>query len=280
MSAHPKFSLLRSMLGLGLALAGLVATVPERAAAAEKAPDSMHLRPQMVFLRVQVGPDGKIGSSNSLDPNTAPVLVQTAQQVLAKVNFAPATKDGRAVASETSLVMTLAFVPQNGGFGVTLKRAQNGPNALQVGAFQQPKVNRRENGGVITVSADLRADGTVDMETYKVDKAELRVPATFAQEQFEKAARFAMKGAKFQLDKVDGVEIPSRVTVPFTFNGGAMKPTRGERGDDEEQDEGKDKDGAKRPPRPLISATSLIEGVVLPKYDYTAPGPAAEPEKK
>jgi len=279
MSSHPKFSLLCSVLGFGLALAGLAclaATVPVRAAAAEKAPDSMHLRPQMVFLRVQVGPDGKILSSNSLDPNTAPVLVQTAQQVLAKVNFAPATKDGRTVASETSLVMTLAFIPQNGGFGVTLKRAQNGPNALQVGAFQQPKVNRRENGGVITVSADLRADGTVDMETYKVDKAELRVPATFAQEQFEKAARFAMKGAKFQLDKVDGVEIPSRVTVPFTFNGGAMKPKRGE--DEDEAD--KDKENDKRPTRPLISAVSKIDGVVLPKYDYTAPEPEKPAEKK
>jgi hypothetical protein len=251
-----------AMLGLALVLA-LAAAGSAPLLAAEPAAAAEHaMKPQMVFLRVQVGADGKVGSSTSLDPKAAPVLVQTAQQLAAKLAFAPASKDGRAVPSETTLVMTLAFEKHEGGYGVTLKRAQNGPNALQVGNFQAPKVNARENGGIITVSADLRADGSVDMETYKVDKADLRVPASFAQEQFEKAARFAMKDARFQLDKVDGIEIPSRISVPFQFNGGPGKHEPGEH-------EGKEK--GERPPTPLIGATSRIEGVVLPKIDYTAP---------
>jgi hypothetical protein len=268
MAAIPDFHPRAALLGLGLALAAFAGAIaPLRAAE----PAAHVPRPQMVFLRVQVGPDGKIVSSTSLDPNAAPVLVKTAQQLADKLVFAPASKEGRAVASETTLVMTLAFALKDGGFAVTLKRAQNGPNALAVGSFQQPKVNPRENGGVITVSADLRADGSVDMETFKVDKAELRVPASFAQEQFEKSARAAMKGARFQLDKVDGIEVPSRVSVPFSFNGGAAKRKPGEDDLEIEHGEHAAKGKGERPPTPLISATSRIEGIVLPKLDYTAP---------
>ena len=267
MTANPTPGLRVATLGLALALATAAGVCPPARAAEPAAAAEHALQPQMVFLRVQLGADGKVKSATSLDPKAAPVLVQTAQQVADKLVFAPASKDGRAVPSETTLVMTLAFEKNQAGYGVTLKRAQNGPNALQVGSFQAPKVNRRENGGVITVSADLRADGSVDMATYKVDKAELRVPATFAQEQFEKAARFAMKDARFQLDKVDGIEVPSRISVPFQFNGGAGRHEPGER-------EGRDDEKGERPPTPLISATSRIEGIVLPKIDYTAPPPA------
>jgi hypothetical protein len=76
------------------------------------------------------------------------------------------------------------------------------------------------------------------------------VPASFAQEQFEKAARFAMKDARFQLDKVDGIEIPSRISVPFQFNGGPGKH------EPDDEREGSDEGKGERPPTPLISATS------------------------
>ena len=46
-------------------------------------------------------------------------------------------------------------------------------------------------------------------------------------------------------------------------------------GDDEERPKAEDE--SKRPPTPLISATSRIEGIELPKLDYTAP--ETEPAK-
>ena len=49
------------------------------------------------------------------------------------------------------------------------------------------------------------------------------------------------------------------------FNGGAAKRSLG---DDAENRE-KDKEASATPPS--LSATSRIEGVVLPKIDYTAP---------
>jgi hypothetical protein len=85
-----------------------------------------------------------------------------------------------------------------------------------------------------------------------------------------------MKDARFQLDKVDGIEVPSRISVPFQFNGGAMKRKPGEldeRGESAEE-------AAKRPPTPLISATSRIEGITLPKLDYTAPETNATAESR
>jgi hypothetical protein len=219
-----------------------------------------------VLLRVQVGADGKVqGTAKSLDPHALPVIVQAAQQVAGKLTFAPATKGGRPVASETTLVVTLGFEPQaGGGFGISVLRAQNGPSVVALGKAQPPKVPRT-NGGLIVVGADLRADGSVDAETFKVEKAELRVPSEFDQSQYEKAARVSLKDTRFMLDKVDGIEIPSRISVALVFNGGAAK--RSVSNDSENRE--KDKEAREMPP--ALTAVSKIEGVTLPKIDYNAP---------
>jgi hypothetical protein len=52
------------------------------------------------------------------------------------------------------------------------------------------------------------------------------------------------------LDKVDGIEVPSRISVPFQFNGG-VRPGQ---------------DG----PVPSLTAVSRIEGIGLPKIDVAA----------
>jgi hypothetical protein len=258
-----------------VALAAGFAAAPPARAAEPKSPGSSVEMPRYVFLHVGVDADGKVQTATSMDPNAVPALVAAATEIAHKLQFAPARKNGRPVASETSLTVVLALVPhEGGGFGIALKGARNGPSVLAIGKYQQPKVNRAENGGTVIAGADLRADGTVDMETFKIEKVDMRVPATFAQEQFEKAARFAMKDARFQLEKVDGVEIPAHVSVPFSFNGGAKKHKPGDEGDDDEggyAKAGKDKDKAAHEPPPSLTAVSKIEGIDLPKIDYTAP---------
>jgi len=143
-------------------------------------------------------------------------------------------------------------------------RALNGPSVIALGRAQPPKVPR-SNGGLVMVGADLRADGTVDADTFKVEKVELRVPSEFDQAQYEKAARVSLKDTRFMLDKVDGIETPSRISVAFMFNGGAAKRSMSNDAENRE----KDKEARETPP--ALTAVSKIEGVTLPKIDYTAP---------
>ena len=250
-----------ALLALGMALAA-----PAFAAApAQKAPP-----PQSLALRVQVGADGKVASATALDPLAVPVLVQAAKEVAGKLAFAPARKEGRAVASETTMVLTLGFEPKaEGGFGIRLLRAQNGPSVVDVGRARPPRVSK-SNGGRILVGVDLRADGTVDSASFEVENVELRVPSDFDQAQYEKAARNSLEDTRFQLDKVDGVDTPSRIEVAFVFNGGPKKkPGRGGGGDDEDA-EPEAPDG-QAPEAPSLTATSKVAGVELPKIDYAAP---------
>ena len=260
MNLLPSFRLRTVLLGpvLAIATAGLgvaPAFAADPAAAAAKLP-----APQLVLLRVQVGSDGKVKSARPLDPTTVPAIAGAAQAVANKLSFAPASKEGRAVPSETSLVLTLGFEHQGAGFGIKLLRAQNGPSVVAVGKAQTPKTPK-SNGAMVVVGADLRADGSVDIETFKVERADLRVPSEFDQSQYEKAARLSLKETRFMLDTVDGIGIPSRISVPFLFNGGAGKPKAGE-------EEGAPKEPASMP---SLTAVSKIEGIVLPKIDYTAP---------
>ena len=260
MSALSSFRRPRAaLLAVGLALAALAGT-PAPVLAAE--PAAVHVPPpQNVLLRVHVNAEGKVVSSSPLDENTMPVILQAAQQIASKLTFTPARKNGRATVSETTLVVTLGFEAQPaGGFGISLLRAQNGPSVVEIGKAQSPKVPKT-NGGIVVVGADLRADGSVDIDSFKVEKVELRVPSEFDQSQYEKAARVSLKDTRFMLDKVDGIEIPSRIAVAFMFNGGAEKR-------DERRGEGEAKE---KPTPPSMTATSKIEGIELSKIDYTAP---------
>jgi hypothetical protein len=244
------------LFALGMALAAPAFAAP---AAAAKPPP-----PQSVALRVQVGADGKVASASALDPQAVPVLVQAAKEMAGKLSFSPARKDGRAVSSETTMVLSLGFEPKpEGGFGIRLLRAQNGPSVVDIGRARPPRLSS-DNGGLVLVGVDLRADGSVDAASFQVEKVELRVPSGFDQAQYEKAARKSLEDTRFILDKVDGVDTPSRIELAFVFNGGPGK--RAARGPEDERGE---PEQASEPPS--LSATSKVAGVELSKIDYTAP---------
>lgn len=228
----------------GLALAAVALLCLPLAAAGQDATSA----PQFVLLRASVDATGKVQSARSLDPETVPALVSAGVEIARKLQFAPARKNGRAVASETALMLTVALVPKAGGFGISLRRANNGPNVLSVGKVQPPKID--DNGGVVVVGADLRPDGSVDMTTFKVESVQLRVASSFAEQRYTEAARNSLKDSHFQLEKVDGIETPARISVPYQFNAGL------------EGDQ----------PRPTLKSVSKIEGVELPHIDYAASG--------
>jgi hypothetical protein len=205
---------------------------------------------QRVLLRVSIGANGSVLGARALDAQGVPELLKAAYEIASKLQFAPARSNGRAAPSETSLAMSLCLVPRaGGGFGVALLRAQNGPSALEA-AEPSGKIGR-DNGALVLASIDLLADGSVDLKSFKVEKVELREPSPAAEKRFVDAARSSLKGAKFMLDKVNGIDVPSRISVPFHFNGGP-RPGQAEALDS-------------------LTAVSRIDGIELPKIDFRAP---------
>ena len=78
-----------------------------------------------------------------------------------------------------------------------------------------------------------------------------------------------VRASRFELDKVDGQVVPSRLSLPYQFGGGAAK-----------RPEGNNKRGAKPPSidlasMPVMTAVSAVPGIELAKLDYKAPEPAA-----
>ena len=217
--------ILSAAFGLGLALAALVPAAPARAQAAAPAP-------QRVLLRVSVDAAGKVGSATPLDASNAPALIQAGEEIARKLTFTPATKDGRAVASETSLMLTLAFVPRAaGGYGISLARAQNGPSITALGDAGGTFGDVR--AGRVAVSVDLGPEGLLDMKSF--------AGAPGADAKLVEIARKSLAGTSFLLDKVDGFAIPARLTFDFDF--AANVP-------------------------PSVSSVSKIEGITFPRIDY------------
>ena len=256
---------------LGLLLAATAgaagAAKPDAAAEAAKIP-------RYVLLRVEVDAAGHVQAARPLNKDEIPALANAAMEISRKLSFTPARKDGRAVASETSLMLELMLVPKpGGGAGVALNGAHNGPSVVKVGRSPPPKVAR--NGGTVVVGVDLRADGSVDMASFTVEKVEMRTPSSADEERYTAAARQSLKETVFQLDQVDGVAIPAHISVPYQFNGGPKKPERNGAALDDDEDEGGGNSGRGGVPRkqapPSITAVSKVPGVDLPRIDYQKP---------
>lgn len=222
---------------------------------------------QMLGLRVTVDATGKVQSSRPIDPQAAPGLNQAAAEIARKLSFTPARKNGVAVASETSLTLTLALEPRGDGqFGLQLRRAINGPGVLTVGKMVPPRYQQgKEKGALVVVGVDLRADGSVDLDTLKAERMELRVPSSFAEARYLDAIKTSLRGSRFELDKIDGVVVPAHVSVPYRFGGGPTKPKRGE-----EESRGGDNKLSEME-LPSWNALSTVPGIDLARIDFRAP---------
>ena len=233
-------------------------------------PAAEKVRTEMVALRVSVDAQGKVQTSKPSDPSVAPGLLSAAEAYARKLTFTPARKNGVAVPSETTLTTVLELQPRPGGqFSLHLKRATNGPGVLEVGRTNAPKYQQgKENGALVVVSAALLADGTVDMGSLTTERMELRVPSEFAEARYLDAIRVSLRGSRFELDKVDGVATPERISVPYRFGGGPTKIKPGE----ESQRRGQQV--PEEIELPSLNAVSSVPGIELPKVDYRAPAAA------
>lgn len=218
---------------------------------------------------------GKVQTATPSDPQTAPALVAAAAAFARKLTFSPARKQGVPVSGETTLTLILALEHRpDGQYGLHLKRASNGPGVLEVGKTVAPKYQQgKENGALVAVGVSLRADGTPDMSTLASERMELRVPSAFAEARYMDAITMSLRGSKFDLDKVDGVAIPERVSVAYRFGGGPTKPKLNE---EERRTRSKLPEDIEVP---SLNAVSSVPGIELAKVDYTAPEAAVDSAK-
>lgn len=252
------------------ALCALVLVAPT-VVAADAPTGAAAMPPQMIALKVGVDAAGKVTSSTPWDPQAAAGLNKIAEEFARKLVFAPARKDGKPVSSQTSLTLVLALEPVGEGrFAPKLKRAFNGPGLVHMGKMKPPEYQGRKGGALVVVGVNVGADGVPDASTQTTERMELRDPNKFAEARYLDAVSISVRGSRFEVDKVDGVAIASRVSLPYQFGGGAAKPKPGD-------DEGKR--GGKPPVMdiasiPIMTAVSAVPGVELAKVDYRAPAAA------
>lgn len=251
-----------------LLLSAALAVVGHAAQAADAPADAAPMRPQMIGLKVSVDAAGKVVAAKPSDARAAAGLNLAAEAFARKLVFTPARKGGSAVPSETTLTLAIALEPVgNGGFAPRLKRAFNGPTLLQMGKMEPPKYQGRQGGALVVVAVNVGADGVPDPATQTTERMELRDPNKFAEARYLDAVSISVRGSRFELDKVDGQVVPSRLSLPYQFGGGAAKrPEGGKRGE---------KPQAPDPgSMPVMTAVSAVPGVELAKIDYKAPASA------
>lgn len=250
---------------ISLAILASALLIPGPSPAAE--PGTSAPRAQFIALRVELDAGGKVISAKPMDSTVLPALNRAGEEIARKLVFTPARKDGRAVPSETTLSLTLALEPRaDGQFGLALKRAQNGPSIVAIGKAGPIKFKQdKDNGALVVVGVDLKPDGSVDIASLKPERTEMRVHSSFAEKRYLDAISKSLRGTRFQLDKVEGIEVPAHVSAPYRFGTG---PTKAVDPSDEPGRPGK-------PPEdmdlPSLNAKSLIPGIELPRIDFSAP---------
>lgn len=243
----------RRLVAFALLLAALAA-VPFQAGASPKG--------ETLSLRVDLDASGRVVASSPL--NTAAALNAAAQAYAAKLVFSPAKKNGVGVPSKTCVIMRLEVDPRpDGRFGLKLRRAVNGPCVLDVGKPDPPKVPR-DQGGMVVAGADVRADGSVDPDSIKIESMELSVPSGFAEARYADFIHKSLRGSRFEVDTVDGVKIPTHVSMPYRFGRGAKKPPTGESRTEREQAM-----RAAAGELQSVNAKSLQAGVELARIDFS-----------
>lgn len=226
--------------------------------------------PQMISLKVSVDAAGKVVAVKPTDPQAVAGLNRAAEEFARKLVFTPARKGGKAVPSDTHLTVAIALEPVGEGrFAPRLKRAFSGPGLLHLGKMEAPKYQGAGGGALVVVAVNVGVDGEPDPDTQTTERMELREPNKFAEARYLDAVSTSVRGSRFELDKVDGEVVPSRLSLPYQFGGGPAKRPEGEK-----------KRGAKPPPldlgsMPVMTAVSTVPGIELARLDYKAPDLAA-----
>lgn len=229
--------------------------------------------PQMIGLKASVDAAGKVVAVRPADAQALPSLNRAAEDFAHKLVFIPARKGGKAVSSETHLTVVIALEPVGDGrFAPRLKRAFSGPGLLHMGKTEPPIYQGRRGGALVVVSVMVGADGSPNPATQTTERMEMREPNKFAEARYLDAISLSVRRSRFELDKVDGEVVPSRLSLPYLFGGGPAQPQEGER------KRGYEPTSIDLSSMPMMTAASAVPGIELAKLDYKAPDLAAPAE--
>jgi TonB family protein len=252
-----------------LVLAILLTSQPVLAASAATAPAAQE---HTIGVRVGVDAAGKVVSAQPSDPAAIAALNQAALEIARKLSFNPATKDGVAQPSEVSLFLQLVIEAKaNRQFGIRLKKALTALDRSKSAPVIPPTYQQRDAKALVVVAVDVRADGTVDPDSIKPVRMQLKVPSKFAEARYLDAIGASLRDSQFIVDTVGGVAVPARLTLPYKFGGGggrgrpqterkASTPSSVDTG----LPAGDDKNEAPGEPPPEAKVESLLPNVILP----------------
>jgi hypothetical protein len=174
---------------------------------------------KVVGLRVAVAADGKLLSTRPIDPSLSSALIQAATDFARKLQFRPATREGRPVASETTLHLTLGFDKNGEGkYSVRLKDADIGPSvrSLVPPRFPLPEM-RRHIQAIVVLEFSLLDDGHADPTSIKLAEFRSTGAGNGVERRFFEAATASLALSRFDLDSVDGVLVKQRGLMTYTF---------------------------------------------------------------
>jgi TonB family protein len=225
-----------------------------------------------IGVRVGIDAAGKVVSAKPSDPAAIAALNQAALEIARKLPFNPATRDGVAQPSEVSLFLLLALEPKPAGqFGIRLKKALTALDRSEAAPVVPPKYQQSDANALVVVSVDVRADGTVDPDSIKPVRMQLKVPSKFAEARYLDAISASLRDSMFIVDTVGGVAVPARLTLPYRFGGGAGRgrPQTERKAStpssvDTGLPAGDDKDDIPGEPPPEAKVESLLPNVILP----------------
>jgi len=151
----------------------------------------------------------------------AQVLTEPLQQHIRQWRFVPGTRNGVPMATETTLVVDLAFTRGAGdGLKVSILRAATGGNAEFDGAGSMPRYPsqslRRGEQGLAAVR--VRYDGAGQILSIGLYEGAPRIPHALGD-----AAIAAVKHWRLTPEKVGDAGVPGELIVPVCFTLGAAQ---------------------------------------------------------
>jgi hypothetical protein len=174
----------------------------------------------IVPIRVQLDAEGKITHAVPGDETLPADLNQGAIEMARQLSFRPATINGVPTTSETTVSLTIGFDKRpDGKYALRLKQVSSGMSMQHILPPRFPREEQlRGISGRVVAEFRLRPDGTVDMDSVRMDDVRVsRAAKGRAETNFRKAAREAMASLRISLDTVAGRPVSLEARIPFYF---------------------------------------------------------------
>ena len=175
-----------------------------------------------VWISLDAG--GRVTAVDVEAGTSAPVATIVAGLVR-DTTFAPATRDGVAVASEVPATVGVLFTPAGGGYAATLRWLKVQPTQAErmMPARYPSRELRGAIGGWATVGYVVGPDGRADVASVELldqgawHHKRLLGAGDAASKTFATATRDSVAQWTFRMARLDGAPVAARLATPMTF---------------------------------------------------------------